>query len=94
MLQNIPNDEFIVLQIFPKNKDLIIQISHKDNSVVNVDRQDYINKKNNILSNKKKSTIVNLKDTLNLNFAIKQEKCVDKVLKKLVECKGMTETNR
>lgn len=38
MPQNIPNDEFIVLQIFPKNKDLIIQISHKDNSVVNVDR--------------------------------------------------------
>ena len=57
MPQNIPNDEFIVLQIFPKNKDLIIEISHKGNSVVIVDRQDYINKKNNILSDKKKFTI-------------------------------------
>ena len=94
MPQNIPNDEFIVLQIFPKNKDLIIEISHKGNSVVIVDRQDYINKKNNILSDKKKFTIVKLKDTLHLNFAIKQKKRVYKVLKKLVECKGMAETNR
>ena len=42
-------------------------------------RQNYI-KKVNIFSDQKKFTTVNLKDDALLNFAIKQEKHVDKVL--------------
>ena len=48
----------------------------------------------NILSDRKKFNKVSLKDDTLLNFAINQEKHVDKVLKKLVESKSMTEKTR
>ena len=53
-----------------KNKDLIIQKSDKGNSVVIVQRQDYLEKMNDILSDQKKFSKVNLKDDTLLNFAI------------------------
>ena len=48
----------------------------------------------NVLSDRKKFNIVSLKDDTLLNFAINQGKHVDKVLKKLVESKSMTEKTR
>ena len=60
--QNLSSDEFLALTNLSKNKDLIIQKSDTGNSVVIVDRQDYIKKMNNILSDQKKFAIVNLKD--------------------------------
>ena len=62
MSQNLFNDEFCALQNLSKNKDLIIQKSDIGNSVVIVDRQDYIKKMSNILSDQKKFTIANLID--------------------------------
>ena len=47
-----------------------------------------------ILSDQNKSSKVRLKDDTLLNFAINQEKHVDKVLKKFVEAKSMTEKTR
>ena len=73
---------------------MIIQKSDKGDSVVLVGRQDYIKKMNNILSDKKKFTIVNLQGNILSNFAVNQEKYVDKVLKKLVEANSMTEKKR
>ena len=52
-----------------------------------------LEKMNDILSDQKKFSKVSLKDDTLLNFAINQEKHVDKVLKKLVESKSMTEKN-
>ena len=49
---------------------------------------------NDILSDQKKFSKVSLKDDTLLNFAINQEKHVDKVLKKFVESKSMTEKTR
>ena len=49
---------------------------------------------NDILSDQKKFSKVSLKDGTLLNFAINQEKHVDKVLKKFVESKSMTEKTR
>ena len=66
----------------------------KGNSVVIVQRHDYLKKMNNILSDQKKFSKVNLKDDTLLNFAINQEKHVDKVPKKLVETKSMREKTR
>ena len=43
-------------------KDLIIQKSGKGNSVVIVDRQDYIKQMNNIFSYQKKFTMVDMND--------------------------------
>ena len=81
MPQNLSKEEFTVLQNLSQNKDLIIQKSDKGNSVVIVQRQDYLEKMN-ILSDQKKFSKVSLKDDTLLNFAINQEKHVDKVLKK------------
>ena len=92
--QNLSKEEFIALQNLSKNKDLIIQISDKGNSVVIVQRQDYLKKMNDILSDQRKFSKVSLKDDILLNFAINQEKHIDKVLKKLVESKSMTEKTR
>ena len=68
-----------------------IQKSDKGNSVVIVQRQDYLEKMNDILSDHKKFSKVSLKDD---TFAINHEKHVDKVLKKFVESKSMTEKTR
>ena len=50
MPQNLSNDEFSALQNLFKNKDFTIQKSDKTNSLVIVDRQDYTQKMDNILS--------------------------------------------
>ena len=52
-------------------------------SVVTANMQDYVKKMNIILTDQKIFTIKNLKDYFLLNFAVNQEKHVDKVLKKL-----------
>ena len=49
-----------------------------------IDRQDCIKKMDKILSNQKKFTIVNLKDDTLSNFAVNQEKHVDRFLKNLL----------
>ena len=85
--QNLSKEEFIALRNLSKNKDLIIQKSDKGNSVIIVQRQDYLKKMNNILSEKKKFSKVSLKDETLLNFAINQEKHVDKVLKNFLSLK-------
>ena len=59
MPQNLCNDEFIASQNLSKNENLIIQKSDKGNPLVINDRQDYIKKMDNILSDQKKFTMVN-----------------------------------
>ena len=92
--QNLSKEEFIALQNLPKNKDLIIQKSDNGNSVVIVQRQNYLKKMNDILSYQKKFSKVSLEDDTLLNFAINQEKHVDNVLKNFVESKSMAEKTR
>ena len=91
--RNFSNAEFIALQNFSKNKDLIIQKSDKGNFVVITDRHDYVKKTDRILTDQKKFSVVYLIDGTLLHFAFNQEKHVDKVLKRLVECNSMTEKN-
>ena len=93
MSQNLSKEELIALQNLSKNKDLTIQKSDRGNSVGIVQRQDYIKKINDFLSDQKKFSKVSLKDDILLNLAISQEKQVDKVPKKLSESKSMTEKN-
>ena len=62
MPQNLSKEEFTALQNLSKNKDLIIQKSDKGNSVVIVQKQDYLEKMNDILSDQKKFSKVRLKD--------------------------------
>ena len=60
--QNLSKEEFTALQNLSKNKDLIIQKSDKGNSVVIVQRQDYLQKMNDVLSDQKKFSKVSLKN--------------------------------
>ena len=62
MPQNLSKEEFTALQNLSKNKDLIIQKSDKGNSVVIVQKQDYLERMNDILSDQKKFSKVSLKD--------------------------------
>ena len=70
---------------------MITRNSDRGISVVIVQSQDYLKKMNDILSDQKEFSKVSMKDDTLLNFAINQEKHVDKVLKKTVESKSMTE---
>ena len=76
--QNDFKDKFIALQNLSNIKDLIIEKSDKINSLLMFDRQDNMKKLNNILSDQKKFTKVNFKDDTLLNFAINQEKHVQR----------------
>ena len=53
-------------------------------TLIIVDRQDYMKKMNNILSDQTKFTIVNLRDNILLNISVNHEKQVDKVLKNVL----------
>ena len=91
MPQNLCKYQFIALQNLSKNKDLITQKSDKGNSMVIVDRQDYIKKMDNILTDQNNFTKVNLQDDILLKFSVNH---VDEVLKKLVESKRTAEKTR
>ena len=56
-------------------------------TVVIVQRQDYLQKMNDILSDQEKFSTISLKDDTLLNFAVNQEKHVDKILKNLLSLK-------
>ena len=91
MPQNLSYKEFTALQNLSKNEDLIIQKSDKSNSVVVVQRQDYLKKVNDFSSDQKKLSTVSVKDDTLFSLAINKKEHVNKVLKKLVESKSVTE---
>ena len=64
------------------------------NSVVVVDKTDYLDKMDNLLNDTRKFEKINLKNDGILNFAINQEKRVDNILKKLVASKSISEETR
>ena len=53
-VSNLNKDEISALKILSKNKDLLIQKSDKGNSMVLIDKSDYLDKMCNILSDSKK----------------------------------------
>ena len=83
---NVPHhfskEEFLALQNLREIKNILIQKSDKGNSVVVVDKADYLNKMGNLLNDTRKFESINLKNDGILNFAINQEKRVDNILKK------------
>ena len=82
--QHLSKEEFLALQNLRKNKNIVIQKSDKGNSVVVVDKADYLDKMDNLLNDTRKFEKINLKNDGILNFAINQEKRVDNTLKVVV----------
>ena len=64
-----------------KNKDIVIQKSDKGNSVVIVDKETYIKRTENILSDERKFGRVTLKNDTFLNFVVNLEKRIDTILR-------------
>ena len=73
-----------------KNKDVVIQKSDKGSSVVNVDKETYIKKMENLLSDERKFERVTLKNDTFLNFVVNQEKRIDTIFKNLVDSNSMS----
>ena len=80
--QHLSKEEFLALQNLRKNKNIVIQKSDEGNSVVVVDKTDYLDKMDSLLNDTWKFEKINLKNDGILNFVINQEKRVDSILKK------------
>ena len=92
--QNLSNKSFWLYKIYEKIKNIVIQKSGKGNSVVIVNKADYLNKMDNFLNDIWKLEKINLKNDGILNFAVNQEKCVDNVVKRLVATNSISEETR
>ena len=88
---------FLLYKILPnlrKNKNIVIQKSGKGNSVVIVNKADYLDKMENPLNDARKFEKINLRNDGILNFAVSQEKLDDNILKKLVATNSISEETR
>ena len=88
--QNLSKEELAALTNLSKNKDIVIQKSDKGNSVVIVDKDTYIKRMENLLSDQRKFEKVTLKNDAFLNFVVNQEKRIDTIFKKLVDSNSMS----
>ena len=92
--QNLSKEELAALANLSKNKDIVIQKSDKGNSVVIVDKDTYIKRMENLLSDQRKFEKVTLKNDAFLNFVVNQEKRIDTIFKKLVDSNSMSKEMR
>ena len=80
---SLNKDEIFALKTLSKNNDLIIQKSDKGNSIVLINKSDYLDKMYNILSDSKTFVKSSLVDDKHLNFIIGIEKKLTDLLKEL-----------
>ena len=81
--KNLPNVEFDALKILIKYKDIIVQKADKGNTVVILNRKDYVCKMKNILNDSSKFDKVYIDHDKILNHLIHMENRVTDVLKNL-----------
>ena len=80
---NISKEEHVALKGLSANKDLIIQKSDKGNSVVLLNRNDYIKRLNKILSGSSKFKKLNINPGKEISFLLQQEARLTNLLKKV-----------
>ena len=88
--KNLPKGEFDSLKILLKNKDIIIQKAVKGNTVVILNRKDYVCKMKNILNDSSKFGKVYIDHDKILNHLIHMENRVTDVLKNLRDKKEIS----
>ena len=93
-MQHLSKGQFLDLQNLCENKNIVIQKSDKSNSVVTVDKADYLDKMEKLLNDTWKFEKHNLKNDGILDFAVNQEKHVDNILKNLVASNSISEEKR
>ena len=79
------------MKTLSKNKDLIIKKSDQCNSIVLINKSDYLDKMYNILSDSKKFVKSSLVDDKHLNFIIGIEKKLTDLLKELKASEAISE---
>ena len=88
--KNLPKAEFDALKILLKNKDIIVQKADKGNTVVILNRKDYVCKMKNILNDSSKFHKVYIDHDKVLNHLIHMESRVTDVLKNLRDKKEIS----
>ena len=79
--KNLPKEEFDALKILLKNKDIIVQKADKGNTVVILNRKDYVCKMKNILNDMSKFQNIYIDHDKILNHLIHIENRVTDILK-------------
>ena len=85
MEKNLPKAEFDALKSLIRNKELIIQKADKGNTVVLLNRKDYISKMKLILADTSKFKKIQIDDSKVLNHLIHMENKIVELLKRLKE---------
>ena len=80
---NISKEEHVALKRLYTNKDLIIQKSDKGNSVVLLDRNDYIERMNEMLSDSSKFKKLDIKPGKEINSLLQQEDRLNNFLERV-----------
>ena len=71
---NLTKEEFALLKSLSKNDSLIIQKSDKGNSIAIIDKDDYLQKMQNILSDSRRFSEICMANEKHLNFLINIQK--------------------
>ena len=89
---NLTKAEFASLKSLSKNDSLIIQKSDKGNSIAIINKDDYLQKKRNILSDFSKFSEICITKEKHLNFLINIEKQATDLLKQLNHSQVISDT--
>ena len=82
---NLSRDEYNALKNLSSLKNIIIQKSDKENSVVVMNRDDYINWMETLISDQAKFQKLLVSENKDYNFMVKEKKLVDNILDVLHE---------
>ena len=91
-IKNLTSEEFSALTSLSRTIGLVIQKSDKGNSVVLVDRNVYVERIENLLSDTCKFSKVDYDKDKELNFVLNQETIVRDTLKELFDKKSISES--
>ena len=90
--QNLTKEEFASLKSLSKNDSLIIQKSDKGNSIAIINKDDYLQKMRNVLSDSSKFSEICITKEKHLNFLINIEKQITDLLKQLNHSQLISDT--
>ena len=91
---NLSKSEYDALKNLSANKDIVIQKSDKGNSVVIVNRDDYIKRMQDMVNDESKFEKINVPTDKDYNFMKKEKTIVDDLLASLVKNKSIDEKVR
>ena len=81
--KNLSKEEVKALNNLVKNKDIVIQKADKGNSIVILNRNDYVSKLNKMLEDTSKFKSVNIEEGKSVNHLIHMEERIIRLLKSL-----------